>query len=61
MDPVKLNGIATWPTSTKVKDVCSFLGFANFSCQFIPNYSMVAHLLLDLTKKDNHWDWTPTC
>ena len=30
MDPVKLNGIAAWPTPTKVKDVRSFLGFANF-------------------------------
>ena len=30
MDPVKLNGIAYWPTPSKVKDVHSFLGFANF-------------------------------
>ena len=30
MDPVKLDGIATWPTPTKVKDVRSFLGFTNF-------------------------------
>ena len=30
MDPVKLNGIVQWPISSKVKDVCSFLGFANF-------------------------------
>ena len=30
IDPVKLNGIAHWPTSSKVKDVCLFLGFANF-------------------------------
>ena len=56
MDPVKLDGIAAWPAPTKVKDVCSFLGFANFYHWFIPNYSTVAHPLLDLTKKDNHWD-----
>ena len=30
MDPVKLDGIASWPTLTKVKDVRSFLGFTNF-------------------------------
>ena len=30
MDPVKLDGIASWPTPEKVKDVESFLGFANF-------------------------------
>ena len=30
MDPTKLLGIADWPTPTKVKDVRSFLGFANY-------------------------------
>ena len=58
MDPVKLDGITSWPTPTKVKEVQSFLGFANFYCCFIPDYSTVAHPLLNLTKKDHHWDWT---
>ena len=53
MDPVKLDGITAWPTPTKVKDIRLFLGFANFYCRFIPDYSTIAHLLLDLTKKDN--------
>ena len=30
MDLVKLDSIAAWPTPTKVKEVCSFLGFTNF-------------------------------
>ena len=30
MDPVKVAGIAEWPTPSTVKDVRSFLGFANF-------------------------------
>ena len=30
MDPTKLSSIAEWPTPTKVKDVRSFLGFANY-------------------------------
>ena len=59
MDPVKLDGIASWPTLTKVKEVCSFLGFANFYHYFILDYSTIAHPLLDLTKKDHCWDWTP--
>ena len=54
MDPVKLDGIAIWPTLAKVKDVRSFLSFANFYHRFIPNYSTVTHPLLNLTKKDNH-------
>ena len=53
MDLVKLNSITTWPTSTKVKEVCSFLDFANFYRWFIPNYSIVTCSLLNLTKKDN--------
>ena len=59
MDPVKLDGIASWPTPTKVKEVHSFLGFANFYHRFIPDYSTVACPLLNLTKKDHRWDWTP--
>ena len=58
MDPVKLDGIAKWPTPTKVKDVRSFLGFANFYRRFIPNYSTVARPLIDLTKKNLPWQWT---
>ena len=61
MDLVKLNGITSWPTPTKVKDVCSFLGFANFYRQFIPDYSNVAHPLIDLTKKNLTWNWFPSC
>ena len=30
MDPVKLDGIASWPTPEKVEDVQSSLSFANF-------------------------------
>ena len=58
MDPVKLDGIAKWPTSTKVKDVRSFLGCTNFYWHFIPNYSNVARPLIDLTKKNLPWLWT---
>ena len=60
MDPIKLNGIAHWPTLSKVKDVHSFQGFTNFYCRFIPNYSTLAHLLIDLTKKNLPWNWTPS-
>ena len=58
MDPVKLDGIASWPTPTKVKEVWSFLDFANFYHCFIPDYFTIAYPLLDLTKKDHHLDWT---
>ena len=42
MDPVKLDGITSWPTPERVKDVRSFLRFSNFYQRFIPDYSNVA-------------------
>ena len=39
MDDAKVRTIREWPTPRKVKDIQSFLGFANFYCQFIHNYS----------------------
>ena len=61
MDPTKLDGIRNWPTPTKVKDVRSFLGFANFYRKFIGDYSNIARPLLDLTKKDTPWNWNNSC
>ena len=58
MDPAKLDGIASWPTPTKIKEIWSFLEFTNFYCCFIPDYSTIAHPLLNLIKKDHRWDWT---
>jgi reverse transcriptase-like protein len=58
MDPVKVKGIAKWPTPVTVKDVRSFLGFCNFYCSFIANFSAVARPLNDLTKKQRQWSWT---
>ena len=56
MDPVKLNGITQWPIPLKVKDVRLFLEFANVYCQFIPNFSTIAQLLINLTKKNLYWN-----
>ena len=61
MDPVKLDSITSWPAPKKVKDVRSFLGFANFSRRFIPDYSNVAQPLIDLTKKNLPWNWSSAC
>ena len=61
MDPTKLDGIWNWPTMTKVKDVHSFLRFANFYRKFIGDYSNITWPLLDLTKKDTPWNWNNSC
>ena len=61
MDPTKLYGIAEWPIPAKVKDVQSFLGFTNYYRRFIGDYSNIAWPLIDLTKKNQEWKWSPSC
>ena len=50
MDPSKLKTMSKWPTSTKKKEVQSFLAFANYYRRFIVNFSAKACPLIDLTK-----------
>ena len=49
MDPVKVKGMADWPPPQNVMDICSFLGFMGFYCYFIPNYSLIAQPMIQLT------------
>ncbi|KAF8754225.1 hypothetical protein RHS01_06321, partial [Rhizoctonia solani] len=43
--------------ATKVKEVQSFLGFANFLRRFVANFSHMARPLHNLVKKDTPWQW----
>ncbi|TFY52178.1 hypothetical protein EVJ58_g10156 [Rhodofomes roseus] len=60
MDPVKMEGISNWPVPTNVKQVRSFVGFANFYRKFIHHFSERARPLVDLTRKDVRWHWDVT-
>ena len=51
MDPTKVKGVADWPPPRNLRDVRAFLGFTGFYRYFIPNYSMIARPLIDLTRK----------
>ena len=44
-----------------MKDIQSFLGFANFYRQFIFNYSDIVVPLTRLTRKDAPWNFTDQC
>ena len=57
MDPVKVSGVAEWPTPQNKKEVQSFVGFVNFYQRFIKDFSHHAPALFDLTKKDVGWKW----
>ena len=58
MDPVKLEAVRKWPRPKTVKDIQKFLGFCNFYCCFVKNYSELARPLFDLTKKGEPFIWT---
>ena len=58
MDPSKVQTIQDWPEPHKVKDVQSFLGFANFYRHFISNYSDIVIPLTRLTRKGIPWNFT---
>ena len=57
----KVKAINDWPVPRKVKDVQSFLGFANFYRRFIHNYSDIVVPMTRLTRKGTPWVWTSEC
>ena len=51
MEQEKIKAVKEWKTPTRLKDVESFLGFANFYRQFIHNFSHTARPLNELKGK----------
>ena len=58
MDPTKVQKILEWQQPHSVRDIQCFLGFANFYCRFIWNYSKIVLRLTQLTKKHQASVWT---
>jgi len=56
MEQEKIKAVKEWKTPTRVKDVESFLGFANFYRRFIHNFSHTAKPLNELKGK-KEWKW----
>ncbi|MBW0581361.1 hypothetical protein O181_121076 [Austropuccinia psidii MF-1] len=52
MDSYKVQQILNWPQPKNIKALQSFLGFANFCCHFIKNYSKKICALTSLLEKD---------
>jgi len=57
MKEEKVKAIKEWKIPTKVKDVESFLGFANFYRRFIKNFSHIV-VPLNRLKGKGEWKWT---
>jgi len=58
MEKEKVKGVLEWLTPKCVKDVQKFLGLANYYCQFIQGFALIARLLYDTVKKNRKWEWT---
>ena len=50
IDASKVKTMSKWPILTKKKEVPAFLGFSNYCCRFIINYSAKACPPIDLIK-----------
>jgi len=61
MSNAKVKTIQEWPEPRKVKDIQSFLEFANFYRRFIFNYSDIVIPLTRLTRKDTPWNFDDNC
>src|SRR5882672_4424794 len=61
MAPYKVQIIQDWLKPRKVKDVQSFLGFANFYRRFIFGYSEITVPLMHLTRKGTTWHFSDEC
>ena len=61
MDLVKVKGVADWLPPQNVTDIHSFLGFTGFYCYFIPNYSLIAQPMIQLTQKNVPFNWDSDC
>ena len=58
MDPAKVAAVMEWPTPRNLKEVQSFLGFANFCRKFILHYSSLTSPLTSLTRKGVRFTWS---
>ena len=57
MDSVKVARVREWPTPENWTDVQAFIGFINFYCRFIRDFSTIARPLFDLTRSNKAWNW----
>jgi hypothetical protein len=55
INPAKVQAVKDWPVPTSIKEIQSFLGFANYCRKFIKGFGTITRLLTDLTRKDKEF------
>jgi len=61
VDPKKVEAIRAWETPKSIRDVRSFIGFANFYRPFIPRFADLSAPLTRLMRKDAVFKWDDDC
>ena len=61
MDQEEIKTLLEWNAPETVKDIQSFLGFANFYRRFIEGYYKLTRPLTDLAKKSEKFFWSAEC
>ena len=59
-DPKRVTDLLNAPQPTNSHEVRSFLGMTNYSSKYIRDFATLTAPLLELTRKDVRFDWTPT-
>ena len=61
MNPQKVQAVVNWETPICVKDIQTFIGFANFYWRFVQEFSKVVASLIALVRKDVLFKWIEEC
>ncbi|KAG8929440.1 hypothetical protein FRC01_004339 [Tulasnella sp. 417] len=61
MDKYKVDAIREWPVPKNVKDIQTFLGFANFCRRFIKDFAKLTQPITNLLRKEISWNWDDNC
>ena len=61
VDPKKIEAIKSWPTSTNISEVRSFMGLVGYYKIFIAGFSNIAHPITYLQKKGVNFEWSTKC
>lgn len=61
MDPAKVAAVREWETPKCVRDVQSFIGFANFYRRFVKDFSKLSAPMQRLVRKDVPFLWSSEC
>jgi len=57
VDSTKTDAVSDWKRPTNPTEVRSFLGLAGYYRRFVEGFSKIADSLIELTKKDNKFEW----